>query len=216
MGEEWGTGLMEWASLQLWADDEEKRIHNCLKEALQQLIASQLAKPDDGELTISGKLRPFLYRAKKNLNVLWTIHCEASSFAYEDSEKPYGHPDIRFSYNTPNLDQYDYDIECKLVRTIRTGKRWDYCQHYVLDGVKRFQERKYAQSSPSMGAMIGYFQEGEFDLILGMVNYANRESELELLQLQNEFIEEGITHLTQNVQRATDNCFLTHFWADLR
>ena len=51
---------MEWASLRLWIDGEEKRIHNCLIQALRQLIASRSVSPEDVELTVSGKLRPHL------------------------------------------------------------------------------------------------------------------------------------------------------------
>ena len=207
---------MVWASLQLWTEDEEKRIHTCLMEALRQLIASQMVEPENGELKISGKLRPYLYRIKKKLRLAWTLHCEASSFEKEDAEKPYGHPDIRFSCNTSNDDQYDYDVECKLVRVKRQGKNHDYCKYYVTDGIQRFRDHIYAQSSPPMGAMIGYLQEGEFLSLLQLVNDASREHGFEELQLQNAFFEKDVTCLTQQVRRSTDLCFLTHLWADLR
>ncbi len=60
-----------------------------------------------------------------------------------------GHPDFRFSNNTPEYDQYDYDIECKLVRVKRKGKSHDYCKYYVTNGIQRFQQRIYVQSEPS-------------------------------------------------------------------
>ena len=207
---------MDWASLQLWAEDEEKRMHTCLVEALQQLIASQSIQPEDGELKISGKLRPYLYQTKKNLKLAWTLHCEASSFEHEDSEKPYGHPDIRFSSNTPDDNQYDYDVECKLVRIKREGKRWDYCQHYIIDGVKRFQEGKYAQSTPPIGAMIGYVQEGELTFLLGLINDESRKNNFDEIILNDSFSVQNVTLLTQQMQRSTDVYALTHLWADLR
>lgn len=206
---------MDWASLQLWADDEEKRIHVCLIEALQQLVASQSVTPNDDELKVSGRLRPHLYRVKKRLKLAWTLHPEAASFADKDSPKPIGHPDVRFSCNTPDFEQYDYDIECKLVRVKRQDKNHDYCKYYVTDGVKRFQDNIYAQSVPSMGAMIGYLQEGEFLVLLEAVNSACRDNDLEEIQLQNTFSEKDVTNLIQKLERSTGSFSLPHFWADV-
>jgi hypothetical protein len=216
MAEKSGASLMDWASLQLWAEDEEKRIHTCLVEALQQLVVSQSVRPENGELKISGKLRPYLYRTKKKLKLAWTLHCEASSFENEESEKPYGHPDIRFSSNTPGDDQYDYDVECKLVRVKRQGKDHDYCKYYVTNGVKRFQDGIYAQSLPSMGAMIGYVQEGEFTFLLGLVNDESRKNNFDEIILSDSFSEQAVTVLTQQLRRSANMCTLTHLWADLR
>jgi len=207
---------MDWALLKLWTEDEEKRIHTCLVEALQQLIASQSVKPEDGELKISGKLRPYLYRTKKKLKLAWTLHCETSSFENVDSEKPYGHPDIRFSSNTPDNDQYDYDVECKLVRVKRQGKDHDYCRYYVTNGVKRFQDGIYAQLLPPMGAMIGYVQEGEFILLLGLVNDEIERNRFNATIMSGPFSEQDVTVLTQQLQRSTSTYTLTHLWADLR
>ncbi len=207
---------MDWASLQLWTEDEEKRIHACLIEALRRLIAVQVVDPENGELKISGKLRPYLYRIKKELRLAWTLHCEASSFENEDAEKPYGHPDIRFSCNTSDDDQYDYDVECKLIRVKREGKSWDYCHHYVVDGVKRFQSGRYAQSLPPLGTMIGYVQEGELLSLLDLVNDANRNNGFDELQLQNAFLEKDVTYLTQHLQGSVHPFNVTHLWADFR
>lgn len=207
---------MNWASLQLWSEDEEKRIHDCLVEALRQLIATQSITSTAGELKISGKLRPHLYRTKKKQKLAWTLQFETSSFEHEYSPKPYGHPDIRFSYNTPDHDQYDYDVECKLVRVKREGKAWDYCQHYVVDGVKRFLTGKYAQSIPPRGAMIGYVQAGENSLLLDWVNRIHQNNQLEELMLHTPFAEGDVTRFLQKLDRASDICFLTHLWADLR
>lgn len=207
---------MDWASLQLWAEDEEKRIHTCLVQALRELIVSQLVGPDDDELAISGKLRPYLYRAKKRFKLAWTLQPEASSFAEEDSEKPFGHPDIRFSCNTTDFDQYDYDVECKLVRVKRVGRSWDYCLNYVTKGIMRFQDGRYAQSKPPMGAMIGYIQEGDCSLLLNLVNAANSSNGLEEIRLQDSFSETDITQLLQELSRTTNNLSLIHLWADFR
>lgn len=207
---------MQWASLRLWVDDEEKRIHSCLIQALRQLIASKAVNREDDELTVSGKLRRHLYRAKKELKLAWTLQCEASSFPDEDSPKPFGHPDIRFSLNTPQHDQYDYDVECKLVRVKRQAKSWDYCQHYVTDGVWRFHDGKYAQSQPTAGAMIGYVQEGELADLLDLINQTNDKNNLAEIQLNGSFCPKDVTQLTQILDHITGNLELAHLWADVR
>ena len=207
---------MEWEDLQLWAE-EEKRIHSCLVTALQQLIASQSVVPDDDELTVSGKLRPYLRRAKKQLNLIPILQFEAASFEEPESPKPYGHPDIRFSFNTPDYDQYEYDVECKLIRVKRQGKRHDYCKYYVTDGVKRFQDNIYAQLVPPMGALIGYLQEGEFLSLLEAINNACRDNDFQEIQLkpQSAFSEKDVTSLTQQLERSSGSLILSHFWADI-
>lgn len=120
---------MDWESLKLWADGEEKRIHECIVNALRQLINSNIVKSTDNELIISGKLRPFIRHFRNSLKIVWTLHSEASVFRNETDPKPIGHPDFRFSGNTPYDEQYDYDIECKLIRIKRPDKDWDYCEH---------------------------------------------------------------------------------------
>ncbi len=207
---------MTWALLALWAEGEEERIHKCIKEALRRLIHSQKVHSYDDELTVSGKLRKFLYRVRKEMRLSWTLQPEASSFQSIDAPKPFGHPDFRFSANTPEDEQYDYDIECKLVRVKRKGKSWDYCEHYVIDGVQRFQNRKYVQSQPPMGTMIGYVQEGCIILLLNSVNGKNREQGLENISSNNAIKNEDVTHLSQKLQRDTEDFVLYHLWADLR
>lgn len=207
---------MEWASLRLWIDDEEKRIHSCLIQALRQLIASNSVDPEDGELKVSGKLRRHLYKAKKELKLAWTLQCEASTFPEEASPQPFGHPDICFSLNTPQHDQYDYDVECKLVRIKREGKSWDYCQHYVTDGVWRFYDGKYAQSQPLAGAMIGYVQEGDLAELLNLVNQTNHKNGLAEIQPNDSFCPADVTQLIQVLEHTSGDLSLTHLWADVR
>lgn len=206
---------MSWALLKLW-DEEEKRIHQCIVKALLRLIYSRNVNSSDDELTISGKLRPLLYRVCKEMRLSWTLHSEASSFEKMEDPKPIGHPDFRFSAKTPKYEQYDYDIECKLVRVKRKGKSWDYCGHYVTDGVQRFQERKYAQSQPPMGTMIGYVQEGCIIFLLNLVNDKTRKQGLDKIRLNDEIKSRDVIHLSQNLQRGPEAFVLTHLWADLR
>jgi hypothetical protein len=96
---------MTWASLNLWAD-EERRIHQCLTEALQQLIAKRVVFLAHEEKPITGLLRPILKRVCKNKKLDWTLHPEAASFAQEDDPEPIAYPDIRFS----RLDTVEFHI----------------------------------------------------------------------------------------------------------
>jgi hypothetical protein len=207
---------MGWEHLRLWADVEEQRIRQCVLEALYRLIESRQVDPQDNELTVSGKLRPFIAKLKKELKLAWTFHSEASCFVQPDDDKPRGHPDFRFSQNTPDDDQYDYDIECKLVRIKREGKDWNYCEHYVTDGIQRFQLRKYAQSSPPMGTMIGYIQEGDTMLLLGLVNTTAESQGLNRLDLMAAVNDKGVTQLNQRILWPNEEFSLIHFWADVR
>lgn len=207
---------MSWESLQLWADDEEKRIHECIIRSLRQLISNNIVQSTDDELVISGKLRPIMRRFRHSLKIIWTLHSEASCFLNEDDRKPIGHPDFRFSGNTPNTEQYDYDVECKLVRVKRLGKAWDYCEHYVTDGVQRFQEGKYAQSMPPMGTMIGYLQEGDEALLIQFVNLAATNARLGPISFIDKFVHKDVSRLSQLLQRSNEDLNLYHLWADLR
>ena len=207
---------MAWASLKLWAEDEEKRIHKCIVEALHRLIHNQGVSCRNDELFISGKLRPFLYSVRKEMKLSWTIQPEASSFRKRDDRQAFGHPDIRFSGSTPEYEQYDYDIECKLVRIKRQGKNWDYCEHYVTDGVQRFQKRKYAQSFPPMGAMIGYVQEGDILILLDLVNDSVEKQGIDKIRLKSPINNGDVSLLAQHLRRDNDDFVLSHMWADLR
>ena len=60
----------------------------------------------------------------------------------------------------------------------------DYCSHYVKLGVMRYQSGKYAQSSPPMGTMLGYLQEGDFSMLFDAVNRRVKEQESELNQIE--------------------------------
>lgn len=207
---------MTWQALNLWAEDEEKRLHHCIREALFKLIDSKNIKSHNDEPYISGKLRPFLYSVKKEMKLAWPLQPEASTFKRIDDPIPFGHPDIRFAMNTPEYDDYNYDIECKLVRIKREGKSRDYCKLYVTEGIQRFQNRKYAQSFPPMGAMIGYVQEGEIFALLDLVNKENINQGLNELKFGSLFRLCNVIKWTQHLQRKIDNFVLYHMWADLR
>lgn len=208
---------MNWKSLKLWADVEEPRIQQCIIAALRRLIDSGHVTPDDDELTISGKLRRFLYKERKHMRLAWIICPEASSFADSSAPRPIGHPDIRFSYSTPDHDQYDYDVECKLVRGRRNGRSHDYCKHYVTDGVQRYQRGTYAQSNPPMGTMVGYHQEGDLQAHLTAINREiGMQQSMSQIEADGETDHLDISRLTQSLRRGIEDIRLTHLWADVR
>lgn len=207
---------MPWKSFNLWAD-EERRIHQCLTEALQQLIGRRVVRRTDDEKTITGQLRPILRSAcKSKKDKGWVPQFESSSFAKETDANPVGHPDIRFVGVDTKNNFYDYDIECKLVRVKRSGKNWDYCAHYVEDGVLRYQSSKYAQSIPPMGTMLGYVQEGDFSVLLDTVNGKAKQQGLSVIQLKGAVMTKGVTTLSQNLIRRHNQFKLYHLWADFR
>jgi len=211
---------MSWESLNLWIDEEQKIII-CLKEALIRLIKAEITQVTDEEKVITGKLRPFLKRIKKDKMLDWTLNPEASSFEKESDPEPFAHPDIRFSRVDSNYDDYHYDIECKLVRVERPNKKTDYCYHYVKDGVLRYQTCKYAQSFPPMGTMLGYVQQGDLQLLLDLINqkiiYQQKYfPDIKKIILKGIFKNEGVSYLTQYLHRKFDSFILFHLWADLR
>jgi len=206
---------MSWVSLKLWADVEEKRIHECLINALHAFISARVASPSDDERVLSGKLRPFLYAERKRLRLAATIQPEASSFADIRAPFPSAYPDVRFLFNTPENDQYEYDVEAKIVRTHRPRKSHDYCRYYVTGGILRFQHGTYARSIPPMGAMIGYAEKGKFSVLLTAVNSEAVRHSLEELASLGTPVHPDVHHFEQTLGRAEGTLRLTHFWADL-
>lgn len=207
---------MSLISLNLWAD-EERRIQQCLSESLQRLISERKVSATDEEKVVTGKLRPILKRTCKQMRLDWHLQSEASSFEREDDPDPFAHPDVRFTRLDVEYDLYEYDVECKLVRIKRSNANTDYCYHYVKEGVLRYQSRKYAQSSPPMGTMLGYIQEGELRTLLELINGKARYQRLNELRLNGAAVDSGVSHLIQDLQRDTGEGFtLHHLWADLR
>jgi len=207
---------MDLAGLGLW-EDEEKRIHNCLVDALDELIANAVVEKEDDELIVSGKLRPLLIRHRKEKLPGWTLHPEASVFSGLTDPKPVGHPDFEFSRTDKDGEQWDYHVECKLIRVKRPDKNHDYCDYYVSNGiVDRFLAGKYNPTLPS-GTMIGYVQEGVLSELLSAVNKQVKGAGVSTLRVAGSWKAKGTTRITQILSRASPKDFrLTHLWADLR
>jgi len=207
---------MTWADLQLWVSQEERRIYDCVLESLRRLIQSKTVKSSDQEDVVSGKLRKIMYKVKKEMRLSWQMQPQATCFIDEESSKVCGHPDFRFSGSTPEYDQYEYDIECKLVRVRRKGKSHDYCNYYVVGGMQRYRDRIYAQSRPPMGMIIGYVQEGDIlELYDNIDDITNKQGYHRIISRQ--LIQPGdVSRLSQNMQQASDLFLLHHLWVDLR
>ncbi|NTV27463.1 MAG: hypothetical protein HGA93_02110 [Methanothrix sp.] len=207
---------MSWDELCLWLDTEQRLIHECLTAALIDLVASRLVLPSDNEVKISGKLRRFVRRHRERLDLAWTFHSEGSRFMQEDDPIPIGHPDMYFSGLTPERKQYDYDVECKLVRPRRPRKRWDYCEHYIIDGVQRYVDGRYAQSEPPLGTMLGYLQEGNEQFLFQDINSHAQGNGMNSLIYRDAFVIRGVSVLFQITARGNKRFTLTHLWVDLR
>lgn len=190
--------MMFWRSLKLWTD-EEKRIHQCLAEALQKLIHQHAVKPIDDEKIITGNLRPIIIGIRKYRKLSWSVDFEGSVFNKTTDANPSGHPDIHFTRLDKDKNQYSYHVECKLVRIKRPGKTMDYCSQYVKEGVMRYQSGKYAQSNPPMGTMLGYVQEGDCVALLNTVNKKAKQHDLSELQVNGKIIVGGVTKLSQKL-----------------
>ncbi|MCP4369775.1 MAG: hypothetical protein GY797_16925 [Deltaproteobacteria bacterium] len=212
---------MSWEVLNLWADEEQK-IQSCLKEALQQLIDANVICTTDEEKIITGKLHPHIRRIKKEKTLAGTLQPEASVFANEDDPDPFGHPDLRFTWVDHMGEDFNYDVECKLVRVEKADAETDYCYNYVKHGILRYQTGKYAQSSPPMGTMLGYVQEGDLELLLVTINEKiafqkkKHYPRLQPITRNKSFQNKGVSSLTQPIHRDTAEFVLLHLWADFR
>ena len=182
-----------------------------------RLIRSKSISQGDKETVVSGKLREILYAVKKEMKIVWSFHAEASCFADEDGPDPCSHPDFRFTGHTPDSDQYEYDIECKLVRVKRSGKSHNYCKYYVNNGIQRFQDgNTYAQSAPPMGIMIGYVQEGDIFYLLQIINTEAIKKGFNQIESHQEIKSDSVSKLYQDINRTSAHFTLHHLWVDLR
>lgn len=206
--------MTTFAELHLWAD-EERKIHKCLIKAIGELQRARTVIASDDEKTITGKLRPYIEMQRKSLDY-WTTHFEASVFVNVTDAKESGHPDIQFSRSFGEV-QWDYDVECKLIRIKRKGKKHDYIDYYVEQGVKdRFLSCLYCKDVPS-GAMLGYVQEGEPQYLLVQINKRMKQAGITSIRRRGKWQSKGTTHLSHSLDRRKKKDFqLHHLWADFR
>jgi hypothetical protein len=204
-----------WASLGLW-EDEEKQIHQCLQSALQQLISQKVITINDEENLITKHLYAHIQKISKQLRLNWTTHPQASSYDEDASSEPAIHPDIRFSRRDTEHDQYDYDVECKLVRIAREGTSTDYCYNYIKHGVMRYHLGHYARSFPAMGTILGYIQDGDIENLFDTINDKAIYQRLSKLEVKGKIRKGGITTFDQKISRNPETFTLFHLWADFR
>lgn len=213
--------MITFAGLGLWVD-EERKIQECLVAALRDLRHHGAVSTDDDEDTISGKLRPFIKERSKKLEY-WTFHPEASIFSQVTDRDASGYPDIQFSRRDTDGNQWDYDVECKLVRIKRrqrnTGKlkSHNYIQYYIEEGVdSRFVKCLYCANVPS-GTMIGYLQEGDPQYLLIEINKRAKVFGIRNIRKIEKWKVKDVTHLSHSFDRKNNRDFrLHHLWADLR
>lgn len=206
---------MKFTALGLWKQ-EEQQIQRCLLAALKDLTDQSLVLCDDREDIISGKLRPLISRRRREFRLNPTFHHEVSVFNEDTALEPSGHPDFQFSYADLNGEQWNYDVECKLVRIKRVGKNMNYCRYYVSDGILKFRSRKYCFHGFS-GTMIGYVQEGDFQQLLSEINRRGKASGIGLVRRLKSWENSGVTQLSHYLNRVRPKDFrLIHLWVDVR
>jgi hypothetical protein len=199
-----------WSSLGLW-EDEEKQIHQCLKSALKRLIKQKIVTPMDTENSITERLyNPHIEETSKKYIPGWTTHAQATSYS------PLIHPDLRFSRRDTKQNQYNYDVECKLLRVKKTTSETDYCYQYVVEGIQRYKSGYYARNLPVMGTMLGYIQNGDIQSHIDVVNDKATYQGITTIQLSNKVVKAGVTFLSHSLSRDTNGFTLFHLWADFR
>lgn len=203
--------MASWASLGLW-HDEEKEIHKCLQAALKLLISKKVIASTDEENTVTEHLYKHIQKTSKKYvaGSGWTVHAQATSCG------PLVHPDLRFSRRDKKQNQYDYDVECKLLRAKKLNPSTDYCYEYVVEGIKRYESGYYARNRPVMGTMLGYVQDGVVKDLINTVNDKVNYQGLNKLQMKGRIRKGSITTFDQEISRNTEIFTLFHFWADFR
>ena len=207
---------MNFIGLGLW-EDEELRIHECLKVAIKELIQKGVVKAEDNERKVCALLRPVIVKYSKQLELDWTFHSEANIFKKLTDPEPYARTDFQFSRRDQDWTQFDYHVECKLVRVKRKGSTHDYCSYYVEQGIlDRYYYLKYCSDLVS-GTMIGFLQEGKPNDLLSAINDEVQKAGLQTIAPPKNWIKKDISLLEHSFVRHNKLSFhLWHIWADFR
>jgi len=190
---------------------EEERILICLTEMLRILIKQKIIYQSCREPIINRDLAKKWYDVKKNIESTAHIHM------LPGAETEYGdEPDLWFTFDDNEDGQYDYHVECKILRP-KSCSGTDYCSNYVGKGIKRYCDKNYyALSKPPGGTMIGYVLDGDLKTLLITVNQKISNKNLNAICLLGNFNQKDVTHLTQSIQRSSVPFTLNHLWADFR
>jgi len=215
----------------LWANHE-RRVLNILTLALEMLR-------EDGDLDINedGLNRKLCRRILRANRIFWDqgegipsipmyeAHNQPDANDEERARREDKKPDFQwglFDYSEPDLDKSAkiYVIECKRLGTPIT-KSWVFNKNYVKNGIIRFLKAEYGYGkSVSSGVIVGYIRSMDFQDILSEVNSCAEEESLpEIMLSSDEWNEEGVSRLEEELQRpeVSPSPFnLRHLWADLR
>lgn len=213
-------------TLDIWGRHE-----NLVLEVFQRALVGLESKPDlpEDERELNRKL---YFRAKEeNLRLTRAGRGLAGTIVPDSSNLPLGEdaesrarerkrPDFQCELIDAQAGEYlVYALECK-----RLGERSSggsvFNKLYTEKGVKRFMNPKwgYGEGAAS-GAMIGYLQSMSSDEILKQVNVYAKKTKVPAIKREgDEWVDRGVTRLTQTLNRKVDPSpfRLSHLWLDLR
>lgn len=114
-----------------------------------------------------------------------------------------------------------YILECKRLGE-KTSERWILTEEYVKDGIMRFflEEKGYGKGC-EIGAMAGYVQDMDFDIILQEVNsyLADKEPSIAVISMPvSGWQNQGVSNLQHAFNRPYNPTWfsLQHFWVDMK
>lgn len=217
--------------LKIW-HRQQKLILSNLVEALLCLRKESLCKKEEAEIT--DELYWCIERCLKNNNLgkEFTVYPPDSPMPpkpkknkKKTSEQKEGkkRPDLQIAWTNQqavDLSHFRriYVIECKRLGNALSG---NVNKLYFNLGIKRFDCKihRYADEVVS-GAMVGYVQNMEFDVILNEINHAASSDDFaELVLSKDGWQIEGVSLLGQKLKRSQlnpKNFDLHHFWVDVR
>jgi len=212
--------------LNIWRRHEDDII-SVLFKALRTLLSYKLDNVSENR--INRKLYKEIRHRMKLDNLSYIVMYEAANQPILDEAPDEGRerkrPDIQICWTdlleeNPDKYQREYVIECKRLGKPLNKKRI-LTTEYVTKGIQRFvtKEHGYAKGVNS-GAMVGYFQNMEFDTVLTEVNTVAKALFLSPINLSVSGWQPGeITRLEQKLKRSelTPSEFnLRHLWVDFR
>ena len=190
--------------------DAENRINEtlCLKARLAYFALPSKQQPASFGLFMESQNQP---QTEDDVGEKFLLKKPDFKWRLENKLDPDSHTAIR-----------DYDIECK-----RLGKRvnnWVLNENYVKNGILRFLKIEYSYGKGmTLGAMIGYVQNMEFDTITKEVNqYIAQVKKHNIPPIKfpaNGFSQGKIVGTTQQLERTEvlpSKFNLSHVWVDLR
>ena len=120
----------------------------------------------------------------------------------------------------PRKSARRFYIECKRLG-VPTESKWVFNKNYINHGVCRFIDPQWGYGKAvSSGAMVGYIQNMELEVVLSEVNSEAEENSISQIVLSSEgWIEKGVSRLDQEINRPKvppESFQLRHLWVDIR